>query len=134
MTARQTFGKTERLCSNRLIAGLFENGNSFYSPLFRVTWIISPAKLPSPAQIAISIPKKNIRSAVYRNLVRRRIREAYRKNKQVLYDCLNEADVQVVFAVIYRQNTIADYKTAEKYVIAAIQTLCGLVTGTNKSI
>jgi len=121
---RQTFRKTERLCRTKLISELFETGNGFYTPLFKVVWGITEEKSEFPAQIAVSVPKRNIRLAVSRNLIKRRIREAYRKNKQVLYDFLEKETLQIIFMVIYRKNIITDYQTMEKNVIEMIRILC----------
>ena len=80
-TRRETFEKSERLCSTKIISGLFENGNIFYTSLFKVVWNKSPVTLPLPAQVAFSVSKRGFRLAVTRNLIKRRMREAYRKNK-----------------------------------------------------
>ena len=37
-TIRETFKKSERLCSRKIITKLFENGNIFYNSLFKVVW------------------------------------------------------------------------------------------------
>jgi ribonuclease P protein component len=121
---RQTFRKTERLCRTKLISELFETGNAFYTPFFKVVWGISDEEFASPAQIAISVPKRNIRLAVSRNLIKRRIREAYRKNKQVLYDFLAKDSRQIFFIVIFRKNIIPDYQTTENSVTELIGILC----------
>jgi len=88
-TTRETFDKSERLCSTKVIASLFESGNIFYSSLFKVVWGRSPVTLPGPAQVAFSVSKKGFPLAVTRNLIKRRIREAYRKNKKTLYEHLS---------------------------------------------
>ena len=112
-TTRKKFHKSERLCSQKIIGSLFEKGNVFYSGLFRVVWDISPAEIQYPAQVAFSIPKKNFRIAVTRNLLRRRMKEAYRNNKHTLYDLLIKENIQIIFIVIYRKNTVADFQTIE---------------------
>lgn len=110
----ETFRKSERLCSKKAIAGLFENGNSFYSFPFQIIWIKSPAGQISPAQVAISVSKKTFRRAVKRNLIRRRIREAYRRNKHTLYEFLESKNTRIVFIIIFKDNEIPEYISIEK--------------------
>jgi ribonuclease P protein component len=110
----ETFQKSERLCSRKTITMLFDEGNIFYPSLFKIVWCKNPVKTPFPAQVAFSVSKKGFRKAVDRNLLKRRMREAYRRNKQKFYDFLNSMNIQIALIIIFRENDIADYQTIEK--------------------
>jgi len=120
---RETFEKSERLCSTKLISGLFENGTIFYTSLFKVVWVKSPVVLPHPAQVAFSVSKRGFRLAVTRNLIKRRMREAWRKNKFLLYDSLTSENSQIVLIIIVTAKAIPDYQTIEKSVRQIISKL-----------
>ncbi|NLA47965.1 MAG: ribonuclease P protein component [Bacteroidales bacterium] len=113
---RETFKKAERLSSRKTITKLFESGNTLFTRYFKVIWAESETDSPFPARIAFAVPKKRIRHAVIRNLLKRRIREAYRKNKYPFYKFLVSENIQIALMVIFRKDTIEEYSTLEKAV------------------
>jgi ribonuclease P protein component len=113
-TYKQTFEKSERLCSLSIISGLFEDGQIFYNSIFKVVWSVSPRELTFPAQAAFSVSKRGFRHAVTRNLIKRRMREVYRKNKHMLYDHLDSIGIKLVIVIIMKSNEIPDYALTEK--------------------
>ncbi len=81
--------KTEKLCSKREIEQLYSQGASVIAYPLRAVWLAVPCDNMGPrvaARFLVSIPKKRVRHAVDRVLLRRRTREAYRLNRQLLAD------------------------------------------------
>jgi ribonuclease P protein component len=120
---KQSFSKEERLCSHRLINMLFSRGQTFHLKPFRITWMRQTIEAATPAQVMMSVPKYNFRQAVQRNLIRRRIREAYRLNKQLLYHKLAENNQQIIFCITYTAKEIVDYDLIRTKIILLLHRL-----------
>lgn len=105
--AEYTLSKAERLNSKAMIERLFAGGNKSFR-LSPCVWCICGWMLrkEAPVSILISVPKKRFKRAVKRNLVKRRVREAYRKNKQLLTDALVAKNKRLVLAFIWLDNEI----------------------------
>jgi len=110
----QTFSKDERLSGQKIIERLFSEGKSFTVFPFRIIWLKSTFESNFPARIMISVSKKKFKRAVDRNLIRRRIREAYRKNKAEIYNYLNLQQAQCSICLIYNSDKILDYTEIEQ--------------------
>lgn len=112
-----TLHKTERLKSRKLIGLLFEKGKRLYShPLKLVYLVQEKGKDKSCIKFGVTVPKKKFPAAVDRNLIKRRMREAYRINNEELKKTINEIDqsLQVAFMVIQASDYIEEYSTIEK--------------------
>ena len=73
-----------------------------------------------PAQIVISVPKKKFKRAVHRNLIRRRIKESYRLQKQVFYEYLNQESTRLVFMLMYTHDELLETKELEDKISSLI--------------
>ena len=87
----QGFSKQERIVSQKLIDELFTSGQSHSLTAFplRAVYLVrdgqcQPSAAPQTVQLLLTVPKRRFKHAVDRNRVKRQLREAYRKNKQLL--------------------------------------------------
>ena len=118
-----SFKKGERLSGATTISSLFQSGRSVISFPFRL--IYAPAEsVPYPARVAISVPKRLFKKAVDRNLLKRRIREAYRLNKQGFHAGLEAVNLRLDLVILYQHREITDYHTIQS----------GLVQGMHKIV
>ncbi len=120
---RYTFKAGERLKSKKEISRLFSNGKSFISEPFKVIWDYSEIEINYPAQIAISVPKRNFKKAVDRNFIKRQTREGYRKNKYILYRYLTHKNLNVSLIIIYLSRKKLETLEIEKSIIKLIDLL-----------
>jgi len=84
--AKHRFRKEERLTKENDIQELFNKGSSFYLFPFKVFFLPNAQPGYPFHQVLISVSKRNFKRAVDRNLIKRRMREAYRLNKELLPD------------------------------------------------
>ena len=64
--------------------------------------------------MAVSVPKRLFKRAVDRNLLKRRIREAYRLNKSDLYNLLEHKELKIKLVIQYQHKKIADFHAIEE--------------------
>ena len=125
---RFTFKKTERLCNKIAIDSLFQQGKSFSIYPFRIIWqLVDSNQLELDTKVLISVPKKKIKKAVNRNLIKRRIKEAYRLNKSKHFQSIILRDRQLHFAIIYLSPEVLPYPKLNHKIILSLQRLVEVV-------
>ena len=106
-----TFPKSERLHSKKLIDELFNKGSSFVIYPLKVFYLIKSAEEVDQHQVLVSVPKKIFKRAVDRNKLKRRIKEAFRLHKQALEPL--DSHKFLLIGYIYIGKEFADYSTIE---------------------
>jgi ribonuclease P protein component len=106
---RHTLSKDERLSRRKIIEALHGSGMSIKSPAIILVYL--PCELPVeyPAQVMFSASKRLFKRAHDRNRVKRLLREAYRKQKQVVYSSLKERNQQYALHFIFTGKQLPNY-------------------------
>ncbi len=110
---KNSLKKAEILSLKKLISGTFADKKSVTHFPFKIFYRISEIESPYPAQALFTVPKRNFKKAVDRNLLRRRIKEAYRQNKHTLYASLEAQKKQMSLIIIYIGKQKTDYAKIE---------------------
>jgi len=113
-----TYGKEEKLKSKKLIAQLFEKGEVLKNFPLRMVYLKIEHGFKYPVQAGVSVSKRNFKRAVDRNRIKRLIREAYRLNKYILYDNLNEPYIMMF---IYLGKKMPDFSLIDDKMKAVLQ-------------
>ena len=119
--ARLTFRKEERLCSKIAIEKLFSSGTTFFISPVKVLVLKSASLAPAPVKVLISVPKKYLRHATDRNRMKRLLREAYRRKKQLLIKNLNLSDYEYTVALIFTRKQLVEFNVIENVIDRILQ-------------
>ena len=116
--------KTERLTSQLVIDKLFAGGNASMAAFpLRIVYMqmekqegfqqLDGVQQP-PVSILVSVPKKRFRHAVDRNRMKRLVREAYRLNKHILWNALQEKNFRLAIAFVCITDTLPTFRSVNK--------------------
>jgi ribonuclease P protein component len=107
------FRKYERLTSRKLIQELFSKGQSFLSYPFRVTFMEIENQNQIVPSVVLHVSKRNHKKAVTRNRIKRLMREAYRFNKEELYNYLKMNELNIIISINYISKAVYDFQFLE---------------------
>lgn len=127
---RNTFKKSERLCSRILLDRLFQGSSHSVSayPL-RAIFLPVDTNEQKGVSVLISVPKKRFHDAVDRNCVKRQLRDAYRKNKHALVGQMAAREEGLLIAFIYVSPQIESAAYIEKRMIRLLGKISEVLSG-----
>ena len=96
-----TFRKSEKLKSKKLIEQMFVEGGSVSAFPLRLVYLETSFEDGVSIKTGVSVSKRNFKSAVDRNRIKRLLREAYRLHKTVYF---NNITTQYAFMILYIGN------------------------------
>lgn len=116
MERKNTFGKEEHLCGKTTIDELYKAGESLFLYPFRTVYQ-KVDKDSVPVKCLVNAPKRKFKHAVDRNRLKRLMREAYRKNKHILFDQMEAENATMLIAFSYISDKIESQAFVEKRII-----------------
>ena len=126
---RRTYGRAQKLKSRTTIERLFVQGERLKTFPFLLIFEKFDHKGPNPVKAGFSVPKKNIKSAVGRNRIKRMMKEAFRTNfPEMLYRLPD----QYVFMILYIPSKELEYHKIEKGMNTLLETFL-TKTGNNET-
>lgn len=116
-----TFRKEERIYRKTEIDKLFNRGGSRSMAAFpvRLVYLKTDAEAGVPdVRVLVSVSKKCFKRAVKRNRVKRQLREAFRLNKSILYEQLEQQEgTALLIALIWIDDKLWPTSEVEKKVV-----------------
>ena len=115
-----SFSKSERISEKKIIDNLFSSGKKFSVYPFDVRFLNQDENSDSINKVLITVSSSKIKSAVKRNLLKRRIKESYRINKNIISNKL------LMIAFVYVSEEIFTFSVIDKAIKKILKKLSEL--------
>ena len=112
-----SYSKKHKLKNKALINTLFAEGESVTKYPVKLIYLRSKLTEAVDIQVGVTVPKRNFKSAVQRNRIKRLLREAYRLNKPIASD--NSVD-SFAFLFLYLGRHMPLYAEIEKAMVLVL--------------
>ncbi len=119
----QSLQKREILRGKLNISEVYFKGTGIRNSPITFLWTKTTIHSDPQIQIAFSVSKKYHKKAVNRNLLKRRLKEAYRKNKYILHEHIKNQNIHLKILCIYSSNKILSYSELENKIILTLNRL-----------
>ncbi len=125
-----SYPKSEKLKNKKIIDQLFSEGKSVSKYPLKLIYLQIVASPNTQIQTGVTVPKRNFKSAVKRNRIKRLLREAYRLNKQEVF---NNTEGRFAFLFLYLGKEVPTFKQVEKGMKAVLQRFLEAETNQNRN-
>jgi ribonuclease P protein component len=122
MSTIATLGRDKKLKSRKLIKSIFEQKQVVNAFPLRAFYLYKK-DMDVPFQVGFSVSKRNFKSAVKRNRIKRLLREAFRLQQDDLLAALSETGQKVAILFIFTHQEMPDYKQVYKLMEKALSKL-----------
>lgn len=129
MLLKLTYSKKEKLKSKKLIDQLFTEGQSVSAYPLRLVYLQTKYDENIIAKTGVSVSKRNFKTAIDRNHIKRLLRESYRLNKS---DFFNNMDTQYAFMILYIGRDKPTFTEVETKMKAVFKKFLHKVSESNK--
>lgn len=106
-----SYGKKEKLKSQKLIEILFSEGKSVSVYPLRMVFLKTTDSESASIKCGVSVSKRNFKKAVDRNRIKRLLRESYRLNKIKYF---NNISSSYAFMILYISKDGIDFDSLDK--------------------
>lgn len=116
-----SFKLEPRLKSRAGIDRLFQQGKTIVEFPIKLYYAPNPGAISNA--LVFSVPKRKMKLSVKRNLVKRRMKEAYRKNQSLLQEGLSENNEKMLMGFIYLTDQPESFDLMEQKIMLILQRL-----------
>ena len=123
MAGTFSYNKFEKLKSRKQIELLFAQGKTISAFPVKVFYLPVDHTPIHPVQVGVGVSARNFKKAVYRNTIKRRMREAYRLHKLPLHEYLAAKQKSVAVFILWIDKQLPTTAALQELMPAVIEKL-----------